>query len=289
MLRCSAPVVFALALLAQSLPAMAQRPLTPDQERALKPKDEFQECETCPRMVVVPAGKFLMGSPPDEEKRQPSEGPQRSVTIVKPFAAGKFEVTFEEWRACVAGGGCEHEPEQKGQDGRHPVIDVSWKDAKQYVAWLARTTGKSYRLLTEAEWEYAARAGTMTAFYTGATISSDQANHNGEFPYGKGWRKSVRRGQAITVGNLPPNPFGLHDMHGNVMEWVEDCWAGYDKAPSDGSAVLVSACFDANDRVLRDGGWNSIPENIRSGVRNRNPAGSRTTLVGFRVARTLGQ
>jgi formylglycine-generating enzyme required for sulfatase activity len=141
-----------------------------------KPGETFRDCPDCPEMVVVPAGSFMMGSPASEANRQGDEGPQRTVKIGKPFAVGKFEVTFDEWDACVADGGCTQKPGDEGWGrGRRPVIYVSWYDAQEYTGWLSRKTGKSYRLLTEAEWEYAARAGTSTPFSTGATITPDQA------------------------------------------------------------------------------------------------------------------
>ena len=153
------------------------------------------------------------------------------MTIARPFAVGKFEVTFAEWDACLSGGGCSHRPGDAGWGrGKRPVINVSWNDAKAYVAWLSRQTGRAYRLLSEAEWEYAARAGTTTPFSTGRTITSDQANFNSN-------RIGQYRQQTVPVGLFSANGFGLHDMHGNVAEWVEDCWhENYVGAPVDGSA-----------------------------------------------------
>ena len=144
-------------------------PLSGAQERGLKPKDSFRECANCPEMVVVPAGSFTMGSPENEEQRNNNEGPQHRVTIAKPFAVGRFAVTFDEWDACVAAGGCNGyiPPDQGWGRGRRPVINVSWNDAKAYVAWLSGTTEKNYRLLSEAEREYVARAGTTTPFWWG--------------------------------------------------------------------------------------------------------------------------
>ena len=192
---------------------------------------------------MVPAGEFMMGSPESERGRNKDEGPQRKVTISKPFAVGKFEVTFAQWDACVAESGCTHKPgDESWGRGRRPVINVSWDDAKQFVAWLAKKTGKPYRLLTEAEWEYAARGVTRASdphppFSTGATINYKQANYDANFKYGSG-PQGLYRQKTLDVGSLPRNAFGLHDMHGNVWEWVEDCYKNsYAGAPTDGAAV----------------------------------------------------
>jgi formylglycine-generating enzyme required for sulfatase activity len=246
----------------------------------------FKDCDVCPEMVVVPAGSFTMGSPPSETGRYDDEGPQHRVTIAKAFAVGKFEVTFAEWDACVAGGGCDgYRPGDQGWGrGRRPVINVSWKDAKAYVGWLSRKTGKRYRLLTEAEWEYAARAGTTTPFHFGATISTGQANYDGNYVYGSG-RKGEYRQRTIPVGGFASNRFGLHDVHGNVREWTEDCWnKSYSGAPSNGSAWTSGECAR---RVLRGGSWYYKPRLLRSAYRNWNGAGYRSYIIGFRVARTL--
>jgi formylglycine-generating enzyme required for sulfatase activity len=247
------------------------------------------ECAFCPEMVVVPAGSFMMGSPESEAERRSAEGPQRRVTIAKPFAVGKFEVTFAEWDACVAGRGCQsnRSPSDEGWGkDRRPVINVSWNDAKNYVAWLSRTTGKTYRLLSEAEWEYAARAGTTTPFSFGATISTDQANYDGNYTYGSG-RKGVNREKTVEAGSLnTPNAWGLHDMHGNVWEWVEDCWHNnHSGAPTDGSA-WTTACAEVS-RVLRGGSWGGNPQYLRSAFRVRNQPDLRIYFIGFRLARTL--
>ena len=205
--------------------------LSADRERALKPGDSFRECaKDCPEMVVVPAGEFMMGSPPGEKGRYDNEGPQHPVTIKRPFAVSKYEVTFADWDACVSVGGCPQEGRADDSGwgrGNRPVIDVSWDDAKAYVAWLSRMTGKPYRLLTEAEYEYAARAGTTTAYPWGDEIGENNANCNG---CGREWLR-----QTAPVGSFAPNAFGLHDMLGNVWVWVEDCYhATYDGAPPDG-------------------------------------------------------
>ena len=183
-------------------------------------------------MVVVPAGEFIMGSPPSERGRNPDEGPQRKVTFAQPFAAGKYEVTFAQWDACVAEAGCTYQPgDNEWGRGKRPVINVSWNDAQQFVGWLAKKTGKPYRLLTEAEWEYAARGTTNAVdrpppFSTGPTINPNQANYDGNFIYGAGAKGGIYRQKTLDVGSFKPNAFGLYDMHGNVWEWVEDCYQG---------------------------------------------------------------
>ena len=192
--------------------------------------DVFRDCDVCPEMVVVPAGEFMMGSPPSEEGRGDDEGPVHRVTISEPFAVGVYEVTFEEWDACVSGGGCGgYRPEGWGRSSR-PVINVSWDDAQAYVAWLSGKTGEAYRLLSESEWEYAARAGTTTRYHWGDDVGRNRANCVDDY-CGDSWEFTA------PVGSFGANGFGLHDILGNVREWVEDCWNGsYAGAPSDGSA-----------------------------------------------------
>jgi formylglycine-generating enzyme required for sulfatase activity len=256
------------------------------EERCLKPGDTFRDCDECPEMVVIPAGRFAMGSPASEEQRWDGEGPQREVTIAAPFAVGKFELTFDEWDACVADVGCNgYRPDDASWGrGNRPVINVSWDDAKAYVAWLARTTGEEYRLLSEAEWEYAARAGTTTPFSTGRTITTDQANFNGNYTYG-GSRKGVYREKTVAVGAFAANPFGLYDIHGNVWEWVEDCYhRSYGGAPSDGSPRVTGSC---EYRAVRGGSWSFRPRDLRSASRAGATTYNRDSYYGFRVARTL--
>ena len=248
----------------------------------------FRDCAECPEMVVVSGGSYEMGSPGDEAERSTNEGPQHRVRIPGPFAVGRYEVTFVEWDACVARGGCNgYRPDDRGWGrGRRPVMNVSWEDAKSYVEWLSGETGKGYRLLGESEWEYVARAGTTGPFHFGGTISTDQANYDGNHTYGSG-RKGVYPKKTVSVGSFPANGFGLHDVHGNVWEWVEDCWhEGYTGAPTDGSAWMSSG--DCGKRVLRGGSWNYEPRNLRSANRNWNSAGLRDYYNGgFRIARTL--
>ncbi|MFP6743213.1 MAG: formylglycine-generating enzyme family protein, partial [Alphaproteobacteria bacterium] len=247
----------------------------------------FKDCDVCPEMVVVPAGSFMMGSPSGEKDRGNDEGPQHRVTIPASFAVGKYEITFTEWDACVAGGGCGgYRPKDNGWGrGEHPVINVSWKNAKSYVAWLSRKSRQEYRLLSEAEWEYAARAETATPFHFGLTISTDQANYDGRQTYGNG-RKGIYRKKTVPVGGFPANSFGLFDMHGNVREWVEDCWhKNYSRAPSDGRAWTSGG--DCSLRVRRGGSWLSSPRYLRAAFRGRDGDDYRYDDIGFRVARTL--
>ena len=227
-----------------------------------------------------------MGSPSFEEGHFGREGPQHRVTISRSFAVGRFEVTFDEWEACLRFGGCGgYRPGDEGWGrGRRPVINVSWDDAKAYISWLRRKTGKRYRLLSEAEWEYVARAGTKSPFSTGSTISTDQANYNGNSTYGSG-RKGDYRQRTVPAGSFSPNAFGLHDVHGNVGEQVEDCMSdSYKGVPSDGSAWLRGGCFW---RVIRGGTWISMARHLRSAIRGRHGTGDRNKYVGIRVARTL--
>ena len=248
-------------------------------------RDKLSSGGEGPLMVVVPAGSFAMGSPSDEEGRFDDQGPLRGVLIGAPFAVGVYEVTFAEWDACVSGAGCGHAPHDSrwGRDGR-PVINVSWKDAQEYVKWLSVQTGAQYRLPTEAEWEYVARAGTTTPFHTGETTSTDQANYDGNHAYGDG-RKGVYRKRTTPVGTFGENPWALRDVHGNVWEWTEDCWNdNYMGTPVDGGAWETGDC---EWRVARGGSWINKPRLLRSASRFRYTAGRRNDILGFRVARTL--
>ena len=249
----------------------------------------FRDCPVCPEMVVVPAGEFMMGSPESERGRGSDEGPQRKVAI-RAFAMGKFEVTFAQWDACAAEGGCKHRPhDETWGRGRRPVINVSWHDATDFVAWIARKTGKTYRLPTEAEWEYAARGITKASaphppFSTGTTINYKQANYDANFTYGDG-KMGLFRQKTVEVGRFPRNAFGLHDMHGNVWEWVQDCYKdSYRGTPTDGSAVVSPDC---SLRILRGGAWNYFPQLLRSAYRYATAPDIRLDIAGFRVARSL--
>lgn len=252
--------------------------------RCLAPGESFKDCDSCPEMVVVPPGGFVMGSPESEEGRDASEGPQQTVTISKAFAAGKFEVTFAEWDGCVADGGCQHKPRDPGWGrGRRPVVNVSWNDVTaQFLPWLSKKTGQVYRLLSEAEWEYAARAGTSAPFFTGATLTTDQANFDGTASYA-GSPKGVYLQHTLEVGAFAANAFGLHDMHGNVWEFVQDCFSSdyANRAASSPNAAPPDACT----RVVRGGSWIDSPRVLRSAYRGRIAQDARFIYRGFRIAR----
>jgi formylglycine-generating enzyme required for sulfatase activity len=253
-----------------------------EKERALKPADHFQECARCPEMVVVPAGSFMMGSPNTEAVADDDEFPQHPVAIAERFAVAKFEVTFENWDVCYELGGCRIRPDDYGWGrGNRPVILVNWDDARQYVDWLSKQTGKSYRLLSEAEWEYAARAGATTAYSWGDDIKKDGKAMADCSDCGSPWDNT----QTAPVGSFAPNTFGLNDMLGNVWEWVEDCYHdNYEGAPEDGSAWTAGDC---NQRVIRGGSWGDPGRNVRSAVRISGPIGNRHDGLGFRIGRTL--
>ena len=228
----------------------------------------------CPDMVVVPWGKFMMGE----------EGDQHEVFIAKPFAASRFAVTFDQWDGCVAGGGCDNYRPTSNTWGRgtRPVISVSWDDAQQYVDWLNRMVGtKTYRLLSEAEFEYAARAGSTTKYPWGDDIGKNNANCDG---CGSEWDNR----QTAPVGSFKANNFGLYDMQGNVWQWVEDCWHdNYEGAPNNGTA-WKTACSERYSRVVRGGSWGDPPDVLRSADRNRFTSSDFQLLNGgFRVGRTL--
>jgi serine/threonine-protein kinase len=252
---------------------------------ARRPGRLFRDCEGCPEMVIVPAGSFTMGSPDAEASRHGNEGPQRRVAFAQPFAVGKFEVTFDEWEMCVREKGCAHNPGYTAWGrGKRPVIDISWTDAKQYAAWLGRKSGKPYRLLSEAEWEYVARAGTTTPFSFGGSISPQQANYDAAVSYA-GSPTGAKQGKTVPVGSYAANRFGLHDVHGNVWEWVEDCWnTSHAGAPADGSARASGNCAQ---RVVKGGSWDSEPQTLRSALRYYQLSTIRQNTLGFRVARAL--
>jgi formylglycine-generating enzyme required for sulfatase activity len=243
----------------------------------------FSDGADLPEMVVVPAGSYRMGTTPKDNRSvgvwkmfDAMEGPVHAVTIAKPFAVGRYAVTFAQWDACVGDGGCGgYKPADEGWGrGRRPVINVNYDDAQAYVAWLKRKTGKSYRLLSEAEWEYAARAGTATPFYFGTRITHEDAN------YGNAYDRTTE------VGSYPPNRFGLYDMAGNTAQWVADCYhPTFDGAPQDGSAWITGG--DCTKRNVRGGGWSLLDWTLHVAQRIGDPAQQRNNHLGFRVARDL--
>lgn len=295
-------------------PSSAQRRACTSQEievdaasgpQCIKPGSgvSFRDCPDCPEMVVAPKGAFTMGSPSSEAGRADDED-QVQVSIAAPFAAGKFAITRGEFAAFVkdtgrkTNGGCVtlagSEWKQQSdkswrspgfeQNDRHPVVCINWDDAKAYVAWLSGKTGKGYRLLSESEREYVARAGTTSPFSWGAQISTSQANYNGNFTYGSG-QKGEDRKKTVPVDSFKPNPWGLYNVHGNSWDWTEDCWNPKNAGnPGDGSARATGEC---GRRVVRGGSWYGYPQGLRSAARDWLTSDNRNDLLGFRVGRTL--
>jgi formylglycine-generating enzyme required for sulfatase activity len=290
-------------------------PLTAAQERGLKAKDSFRECEDCPKMVVVPAGRFTMGSPRGEKDRSPDEGPQHVVTIGRRFAVGKFHVTLDQFATFVQESGYQVARNECGdskwsyyleEEGSSPVDCVSWDDANAYANWLAKKTGKPYRLLSEAEWEYAARSRTSPGTYPRFWFGNDEKNicryANGAdkaFDINGRQHPIIRCNDGYAhrspVGHYKPNAFGLYDMAGNAWQWTADCYHdSYNGAPTDGSAWTTGTCNSG--RVVRGGSWGISPEGLRAAYRGwGHPDGAwepsrgevELFFIGFRVARML--
>jgi formylglycine-generating enzyme required for sulfatase activity len=274
-------------------------------QESYSPGKEFTDCTGCPTMVVVPAGSFIMGPPTSFPSFSQGDGPLRQETISQNFAVGKFEVTVAQYASFVSatgrasGGGCylwtgsdwKEEASRSWsnpgftQSDQHPVVCVNWEDADSYVSWLSGKTGRTYRLLSETEWEYSARAGTTTAYHWGNDINHERANYGtDECCEGLASGKDQWVNTA-PAGSFAANAFGLYDMHGNVWEWAADCWnASYEGAPSGGSAWSTGDC---SKRVSRGGSWNYSPRVLRSAHRGRSDSASRSHIFGFRVARTL--
>jgi formylglycine-generating enzyme required for sulfatase activity len=247
------------------------KPLTQSEERMLLPGHAFKECDDCPEMIVVPAGTFLMGSPPDEASRMSDEGPVHEVTFANQFAVGKYAVTVDEWRACSAAGDCAGDGVGAGpsQSGRRPAAGMRWYDAQSFAAWLSKIVGRPYRLLSEAEWEYMARAGTQTAYWWGNVRDQDRPESN-----------------ALPSAAHDPNPWGLLQIHSLTYEWLEDCRVpqlsdSYVGAPLDGSAQTGASCKGRVERggphrVAFRGWWSPArgPTNFGTRVaRNLSPPG----------------
>jgi formylglycine-generating enzyme required for sulfatase activity len=256
---------------------------------------------TGPDLVLIPTGRFQMGSPEHERKKAMEAGsqkpwldretPQHWVGIEQPIALGRYPVTVRQWREFVEATGWQPQGQFNwaapgfAQADDHPVVGVSWHDAQLYLRWLTTMTGQVYRLPSEPEWEYACRAGTKTAFYFGDTISTDLANYDGNYSY-NGSPKGVYRQGTSRVGEFPPNPWGLYDMHGNVWEWMQDVvHDNYDGAPNTGRAWEEGG--DQARRILRGGSWLYNPRYLRSALRNGFSAALGNDIVGFRVARNL--
>ncbi|MBF0247827.1 MAG: formylglycine-generating enzyme family protein [Alphaproteobacteria bacterium] len=260
------PFVFLIAVLLFAVPARAQD--------AAKPFT-FQDCDACPLMTLVQPGTFTMGS--DEAKKY--EGPAHPVTIKRPFAIGVHEVTFDEWKACVEAGRCGGalpDDHDWGRENR-PVINVTWADAVEYTQWLSKLTGQTYRLPSEAEWEYAARAGTDGNYWWGDEVGKGKANC-------RDCGETISH-QTEPVDSFEPNPWGLYNVHGNVWEWVADCWNPSHKgAPADGSPRIDGDC---NSRVVRSGSWYYFSKNLASAWRFKNDARVRSYGIGFRVVRDV--
>jgi formylglycine-generating enzyme required for sulfatase activity len=255
-------------------------------------------------MVVAPSGSFTMGSPAGEPGRETSEGPQHQVAIAEPFAVGRFTVTRGEYETFVRetnhpmDKGCftwvgswkfdsgkdYHAPGFPQSDG-HPVVCVNWEDAKAYAAWLSQKTGKNYRLLTEAEFEYVARAGTRTPFWWGTSLTADRANYHATMVYAGGGQPGDYRAGTVLAKTFAPNPWGLYQVHGNALEWVEDCWNDtYNGAPADGAANETGDC---GKRGVRGGCWICYPQYLRSARRSGRASGARGNNFGIRVARSI--
>lgn len=280
----------------------------PAQDAAYGAGDTFRDTlktgRAGPEMVVIPAGRFLMGSPEDEKDRDITEGPQIEITIAKPFAVGKYELTWDDWEACVADQGCE---DNSGRGyratsgsgwsgdagygrGRRPVINVSWDDADAYVKWLSAETGETYRLLSEAEWEYAARAGSTGRFSWGDAEPTceagrdNRANFNG--PHSAGFLFGCYGRQTEQAGFSAPNAFGLYDMHGNVREWTKDCYhVSLEGIPTDGSPWVTDCARGGEGNVFRGGSFTGGAGQARSAARQATIG--REVNMGFRIARDL--
>ncbi len=251
------------------------------------------DCEPCPEMVLIPAGTFHMGRQLRLRETLASWlaigalPPLRTVDV-EAFALSRTEVTISQWRACVAEQGCSARPllHHANRDSDHPVTYVTWHDAQDYIRWISTKSRRQYRLPSEAEWEYAARAQTRTPFPWGRSADRTFANFGNEqcAPCSGASAGQDRWIQTAPVAQFPANSFGLHDMHGNVYEWTEDCFSGLKLERVTASAVLTEAC---SQRVIRGGAWHSDPRRIQSDYRGHNPAGHADDKIGFRVARTV--
>lgn len=248
---------------------------TASAEEALPPGTVFKDCDQCPEMVVVPAGLFVMGL----GGKIPREGPPHRVIISKPFAMGRFEVTFDQWDACMADNVCTFNPDDhEWGRGNRPVINVEYAHAEEFVAWVSAKTGQQYRIPSEAEWEYAHRGGTVTAYPWGDDAGVNKASC-------KDCKSQWSAHSTAPVGSFEPNPFGIYDTVGNAFEWVADCWnPTHEGAPMDGSARTDGDC---RLRAMRGGSFYYYKKVARASYRAKNPANVRSYWLGFRVARNL--
>lgn len=248
----------------------------PPKDKPMPPvaSGEIRDCPQCPVLVPVKSGAFTMGSASDD----PSERPPHRVAINEPFAIGKYEITVEQWDACAQAGACPRISADASRSRTSPVRDVSWDDAQLFVQWLSKTSGKNYRLPTEAEWEYAMRGGTSSRYWWGDQMQTGKANCK---ECGEPWQRDA----PVSVGSFAPNPYGLHDMNGSVWEWVSDCWHNsYKGAPADARSWDESNC---RVRVIRGGSWREGASYMPSSTRFKYDASVRHSQNGFRVVRDL--
>ncbi len=251
-----------------------------------KEGETFKDCPECPEMVVIPSGSFRMGDLSGDGNQD--ETPPHDVVIRRPFALGKFEVTFDQWNVCLAAGGCNgYKPNDSGYGGKtHPVIHVDFHDAVAYTQWLSRTTGKDYRLPTEAEWEYAARAGTATKRWWGDIESHEFANFGQTGKCCAGFASGPDKWvNTSPVGSFPPNAFGVYDVLGNVWEWVSDCYKKDAYRTHSDYPEMVGKLTEKCTRVLRGGSWHVTPNFLRASQRLERKPSTRYPYLGFRVAR----
>ncbi len=278
----AAPTNFALASTdAAVLDMRVAKPLSRNEEAALKPKDRFRECDHCPEMVVVPDGTFTMGAPASEPGSTADERPQHRVQVQR-FAVGRSPVSSAEWETCAIAKVCGRQVEVAAAHARDPVTGVLWAEAQEYVQWLSRATGRSYRLLSEAEREYVARAGTATAFWWGDGPDPHLAD-----AMVADLIADIGLSTSATTAATPQfaNPFGLLAVHGSVYDWVEDCWHdNYVGAPADGSAWIAPDC---QAHVLRGGAASRALQTRRSAARMWSAPPNRMDYMSLRVARTL--
>lgn len=248
-------------------------PVAITQQPVPLPGEVFRDCPDCPELVVVPAGDFDMGS-----RETPYTSPSHRVSIAASFAIGRREITFAEWDACANDGTCKTRGDDHGWGrGSQPVIGISWEDARAFAAWISQKTGRKYRLPTEAEWEYAARAGTTSTFWWGKDVGRGNANCED--------CDATALHKTMPVGSFRPNGFGLYDTSGNAYEWVEDCWNdNYAKAPKDGSAWVTGQC---GQKVLRGGSFANKANASTSAARFRYDLDVRYYANGFRLVREL--